>query len=99
VSKRRVGDGCLLEDIQALLDDRCPSAEVLRDRIAVMRKALTLPVELLGFFGNLYLDPVLFCNTSTYQPRLAALPEDCQAEWCTIQWSGFGIAHDGDGLA
>lgn len=38
--------------------------QAMRCSTAVVRKAFSLPVELLGFFGNLYLHSILFCNAS-----------------------------------
>jgi hypothetical protein len=76
-----------------------PASKAMGGPIPVVRKALSLPVELLGFFGNLYLDPVLFCNTSICQPRLTTLHKDSQVIWREMLWSDFGIAQGGDGIA
>jgi hypothetical protein len=59
----------------------------------------SLPVELLCFFGDLYLDPILFCNTSSSQPwSTTPTPlNDCRESMALLQ--DFGLPPGGDGLA
>jgi hypothetical protein len=70
-----------VNDISWKTSKRYPTAGVaasqaMRCKTVAARKALGLPVELLGFFGDLYLDPILFCNTSICQPWLTTPSDD-----------------------